>query len=722
MQLRKSTIFLLTLAVALLVATQLTRPSTELALDLDGSSVRYRIADNTFEGRYEANEFKGISIKRSVSAVSETSVEWIKVGDELILSHSPSLFFGGRLYGALPHVESVIPFRQTFGDWSLDRFEGPLQKISKRSFSAPFKLTAQVTGRGSTQLVLHGTNTSLVATIRSGLMDNDLSLCILGAECLYIASFEKPLLASLLGLGNTLCSWGLLATILVLCVKLCSWIANRRKIPACTPTPRDDWPKLSWALASLLALVHFCIAYNFGSGILGGVPHIPDSVVYMEQARTLAYGLLDISFPPNLPHDPFYVLGAVEREGAMTFWYNRFWPFLIAVALRGGFEALLLPLLSAGTVVLLFSFSSATVGRRAALLATTVYSFSPFTITQAGDFMTHVPTSFFILATIEALRVGVSRNGVALFITAGACGAFAFGIRPLTTLALAVASLVWFLPLAYAQKRVLRSALFFLIGACPLLLLLALDNYSITGEALVFPHARYHSADTGLTSLPAGAMLMDSHAAVLSPILFATPVVGLSVALALVPLLLAPHRRVLNLLLMPLSLLAAYHLWPLNGLHGYGPRFLFEATPYLCTLIGLGIVLTWDRIPLPSLRVITLLGALSLFIYNAHALYRELPTYEDYNQISAKVARDLERISKERSIVLVGEGLWQNQGYANMWLDPTLSDFVAIRALPEISWEAVIEQYPHHKRYSLVHGELFHIDSSGNREPFEKTE
>jgi hypothetical protein len=217
-------------------------------------------------------------------------------------------------------------------------------------------------------------------------------------------------------------------------------------------------------------------------------------------------------------------------------------------------------------------------------------------------------------------------------------------------------------------------------------------------------------------------MLMDSHAAVLSPILFATPVVGLSVALALVPLLLAPHRRVLNLLLMPLSLLAAYHLWPLNGLHGYGPRFLFEATPYLCTLIGLGIVLTWDRIPLPSLRVITLLGALSLFIYNAHALYRELPTYEDYNQISAKVARDLERISKERSIVLVGEGLWQNQGYANMWLDPTLSDFVAIRALPEISWEAVIEQYPHHKRYSLVHGELFHIDSSGNREPFEKTE
>jgi hypothetical protein len=92
MQLRKSTIFLLTLAVALLVATQLTRPSTELALDLDGSSVRYRIADNTFEGRYEANEFKGISIKRSVSAVSETSVEWIKVGDELILSHSLRFF------------------------------------------------------------------------------------------------------------------------------------------------------------------------------------------------------------------------------------------------------------------------------------------------------------------------------------------------------------------------------------------------------------------------------------------------------------------------------------------------------------------------------------------------------------------------------------------------------------------------------------------------------
>jgi hypothetical protein len=553
-------------------------------------------------------------------------------------------------------------------------------------------------------------------------MDNDLSLCVLGADCLYVASFQKPLFASLIGLGNTMLSWGLLAIIMALCVQLCSWIAHRIEQRPDTSNSQVDWPKLSWALAFLLAIVHFKIAYTFASHVLGGIPHIPDSVVYMEQARTLAYGLLDITFPNDLPHEPFYALGAVERDGAMTFWYNRFWPFLLAVALRGGFEEFLLPLLSAGTVLLVFSFSSAIAGRRAALVAALIYSFSPFTITQAGDFMTHVPTSFFILGTLEALRMGASRNRAALFIVAGVCCAFAFGIRPLTTVALALAALTWFLPLLCAQRQLLRSSFLFVMGASPLLLLLALDNLSITGEALVFPHARFHSADTGLRSLPAGAVLMDSHAALLSPILFATPVIGLSLGLALVPLVLEPRRRVLNLLVMPLALLAAYHLWPLNGLHGYGPRFLFEATPYLCTLMGLGIVTIWDYIPSRALKVIPFVGFMTLFLYNSHTLTRELPYYENYNEISTKVARTIQRISQGPSILLIGEGHWQTQGYANMWIDPTLSDFVAIRNSPGTHWEAILPHYPRHTRYSITHGNLFQVDSSGQAIPFEETE
>jgi hypothetical protein len=552
-------------------------------------------------------------------------------------------------------------------------------------------------------------------------MDNDLSVCILNAECLYVASFQKPLSDSLLGLTNTIVSWLLLATILCLCVKLCSWIAQRRGNLPCKSSCGVDLPRLSWTFAILLALVHFGLAYGFARGVLGGIPHIPDSVVYMEQARTLAHGLLDITFPPNLPHEPFYTLGAVDRDGSMTFFYNRFWPFLIAVAFRAGLEGFLLPLLSAGTVLLLFSFCSAIAGRRAALVASTVYSFSPFTIIQAGDFMTHVPTSFFILATLETLRLGVSRNRAALFVIAGALGAFAFGIRTLTTVALALAALVWFVPFAYTHRQLLRSSVLFVVGACPLLLLLALDNSSITGDALVFPHARFHSSNGGFKSLAAGAMLMDSQAALLSPILFATPVVGLSLGLVLLPLVLEPHRRALNLMLMPLALLAAYHLWPLNGLHGYGPRFLFEATPYLCMLIGLGVVAIWDHIPSRALKLIPFVGLMTLFVFNAYLLGMELPTYENYNSISDKVARTMEGISRENSVVLIEEGGWQDQGYANMWIDPTLSRFLAIRKSPGIPWEDALRHYPRHKRYSIAHGNLFRIESSGEAVPLEAT-
>ncbi len=722
MQPRSSFLILFALAITLAVGVQLTRPSTELTLELTGTSVRYRVGDNIFEGPYQESELRGLWLQRSVSAVSETAVEWIRLGEEFILPPKRSFFFGGRLYGPSSKVSSVVPYRQTFGDWSRDLFDGELEKVSERSFSIPLHLEAKVTGRGTTQLVLHGTTHALVASVRSGLMNNDLSICIRNADCLYAASYEKPLLASLIGLGNTILSWGLLAVLLALGVKVCSWLAYRMQSHRHVQTSGTAWPKLSWTLAILLALAHFGMAFSFARGVLGGIPHIPDSVVYMEQARTLAYGLLDILLPPQLPHEPFYTLGAVARDGTMTFWYNRFWPFLIALALRVGCEGFLLPLLSTCTAILLFSFSSALVGRRVALVATAVYSFSPFTITQAGDFMTHVPTSFLIVATLEALRVGASRRCAALFLVAGVCGAFAFGIRPLTTVALAVAALVWFLPLAYAQRQVLRASSLFIVGAAPLLLLLGLDNSSITGEALVFPHARFHSPHTGFESLPAGAMLMDSQAALLSPILFATPVVGLSVALALLPLLLTPQRTVLQLLLMPAALLAAYHLWPLNGLHGYGPRFLFEATPYLCTLIGLGIVAIWDQLPSRTLRAALLVGFATLFLFNAHLLQRELPTYEDYNEISVKVARNLERISQEQSVVLVEGELWQNQGYANMWIDPTLSNFVALRKSPDIKWQAVLEHYPHHKRYSLAHGKLFRIDSSGVATPFEDTE
>lgn len=215
---------------------------------------------------------------------------------------------------------------------------------------------------------------------------------------------------------------------------------------------------------------------------------------------------------------------------------------------------------------------------------------------------------------------------------------------------------------------------------------------------------------------------MDSHAALLSPILFATPVIGLSLGLALVPLVLEPRRRVLNLLVMPLALLAAYHLWPLNGLHGYGPRFLFEATPYLCTLMGLGIVTIWDYIPSRALKVIPFVGFMTLFLYNSHTLTRELPYYENYNEISTKVARTIQRISQGPSILLIGEGHWQTQGYANMWIDPTLSDFVAIRNSPGTHWEAILPHYPRHTRYSITHGNLFQVDSSGQAIPFEETE
>jgi hypothetical protein len=204
---------------------------------------------------------------------------------------------------------------------------------------------------------------------------------------------------------------------------------------------------------------------------------------------------------------------------------------------------------------------------------------------------------------------------------------------------------------------------------------------------------------------------MDSQAALLSPILFSTPIVGLSVALALLPLVLAPRPRFFFLLAMPMSLLCAYHFWPLNGLHGYGPRFLFEATPYLCALIGIAIITAWDHLPSSGTRIPYCIGVAALCAFNFASLKRELPLYKGYNGIDDEVARSVQRIAQKPSVVLIEGGSWQDQGYANMWIDPTLSDFVAIQRSPEVAWQRVLEHYPDHERYSIAGGTLSPVTS-----------
>jgi hypothetical protein len=139
-------------------------------------------------------------------------------------------------------------------------------------------------------------------------------------------------------------------------------------------------------------------------------------------------------------------------------------------------------------------------------------------------------------------------------------------------------------------------------------------------------------------------------------------------------------------------------------------------------LIGIGIIASWDRIPSYRFKVVPLFGFSALFVFNAGLLLDELPSYRNYNSISDNVARTVQRISRRPALVLIEGDSWQDHGYANMWIDPTLSDFIAIRKSTETQWEQVLQRYPLHERYSIAAGNVFRVSASGETVPVEENE
>lgn len=718
---------LLWLSAALLFMYHETRPRTDVRLQFGPTAVQGNVAASSFSAPLENFQFSNISIRRHRSMVSESALERLTIDGQEVFEPAAAPFFSGRLLG-LSRVDTEVPFRFNLGDWSHDGFSGRTELIASASHAAPVVVQARLTGRGSVELAFQSVagnsadSAALVLNVRSGLMDNDVSLCWRGGGCLYSGGLVRRWQASIRNLANSALWWLLLASmmgILVTLIEVCAVLCGVLRVHQSSPLKSARWERASWWAVGTAALVHFGLSAWF-SHILGGAPHIPDEVVYLQQARTLAHGSLTVQLPAGLSQRPFRTLGAVEQPGALAFYYNRAWPLLLSGAVRLGIEPYLNPMLSALTVVVMFSWLRHLVGVGAAVFAALTYAVSPFAITQAGSYMTHISTCFLFLAGLEAARRGVCHGRLALLFLAGLLVACAGAIRPLTVVGLALPALVWFLVLAVRHQKFWRASVLGVLGVVPVAVGLLLDNLSITGSALQFPHMKYHGSKYGLAVFAEAAMLMDSTLALLSPILLATPLMGMSCALVMLPLVLRPKFQTVFLLAFGVTLVAVYHTWPHTGLHGYGPRFLFEATPYLCGLVGLGMAVVWERLSLPMLRFGVLLCGIAMLGWNSVQLSKILPTYSEYNGISPRITRWFFERSQEPTIVVIERGAqWFAQGYVNMWLDPTLQRYISLYAPTAAELSAVRARYPNHTVYEIFGGVVHLIGPDGKRQRIE---
>lgn len=425
------------------------------------------------------------------------------------------------------------------------------------------------------------------------------------------------------------------------------------------------------AVLSILAVIQ---SLQTAGNLLDGLPHTPDEVVNLLQARWILQGRLTGDLPacPELEKMPLCAI----RDGRRVGHYPPAWPLILSSGLALGYPALT-PALFHGMLILLLGL----IGRR-----------------MGGEWMGLIAALFGLASPLAALLYssGLSHSGCATLLAlalllilrdrerteespsarrmvfAGAGLALAFGIRPLTALAAAVPMSIYLL--FPGKNRIERSTLKPLsAGALPVLIPILWANALLSGAWWRFPYALAGAPMLSTSYLFEGLRNIDTLLASLPPLLngWFWPLLptglGLPLGMALIPFLLrrsSPEDR----LLLGIAGLILFSLLPVRatGLHGYGPRYLFAACIPLWLLQARSLTLLAEG-ESARRRLSAVLVALALGLSSLLLLPGRLNLYRNYNDVDGRLRRRLASLPKN-SLVLVEPDNWRVWAEVSPWL------------------------------------------------------
>jgi hypothetical protein len=453
-------------------------------------------------------------------------------------------------------------------------------------------------------------------------------------------------------------------------------------------------------------LVFFGVTVYFQEGILGGIPHIPDSAIYYRQAILLRYGLLEVPHAPALPVEAFQANGSViTKSGAILYQQaNHFWPALLALGIALGIPSLVNVLCAAGAVVMIFLVGRELFSPRVGLVAAFCHALSPFSILMAGDFMQHPSTQLFLTAGLYLL-LRFARTGDAWSAAgAGAALAIGFAIRQLTAIGLLAPFLIG---LAFWRWRDLRrkNILWLAVGGSAVAAVMGYDHYVITGSPFGSPHRSIHNLFLSPDNVPQGLSVVSANLGHLLLISFGGPLRGLLLGLAAAGVLLRPSTRTGLLAGSFLGLVAVHSLMIVHGLHGYGPRFLSEGSFAIAILAAVALETMWQQLGARgraafAICVVSAVGA------NLRDLARILPNYRHYNGINTRLFDALAQLNDRRRVVIVSNNSWQDMDIGATLFDPYFRGLIFVHELPDGRHEPAIRGLGPLDIYEVIGGQV----------------
>jgi len=651
-------------AVLLWLAAGAADRRTVVELDSDGGILHLEVAGSRLSAPLALAELTAIEI-RAADSIDPPGGGRIVLGDAR----------GRVLDEGLPRsFRSRSGRLRPLGDWEIDARAAPATVWRRElAVAGPFELRVELRGRflEDLEIVLHGRPGARVA-VRRGLINNDLFLRDAAGRTLAVSSLDPTPLADLGAVAATAARAAAVAALLIAVGGLLA--ASRESRPVPVAVRRRGHALAAAACAVAAAALSGWVALD----VLEGLPHTPDEVVYLLQARWLVEGRLWAEAPGlgDLLTIPYtYPVG--ER---LLPHYPPAWPALLAPGVAAGAPWLVAPLLGGLVVWLLFLTGRELEGSGLGLLAAGLGLLCPLARLLAGSLLSHAAAAAAVLAAVLLALRAESRGSRGAAATAGLAIGLAFALRPLSGAAAA-------LPLAaglVAGPGGRRALPWFGAGLLTAVLPALAANRLITGSPLAFPYALADGPLFALENLTFGLRNLDAlliaDGASLSGwgwgLLPGTWLAALAFALPLVPFLVRRATAGDRLLAAIVLCVMAAHLGTRgHGLHGFGPRYHFEAFAPLLLLTARGLLelARAGTDPRRTARPLAVAGVAALVLVlalpAAAALPGRLALYRGYNGVDGSLAAEVTRRGLVRALIVLPPDEWQGWAMAAPFLE-----------------------------------------------------
>lgn len=318
-------------------------------------------------------------------------------------------------------------------------------------------------------------------------------------------------------------------------------------------------------------------------------PNSADEYGYLFSAKTFLAGRLYNPMPAA--YDLFSFSHIIGKDGKWVSQYQPGWPLMLAAGRGVGLPFwLIAPLCGGALLVALARLGVKDAGKLGACVAVCLVAVSPFFAFNAGSYFAHVPCAVFGLLfcyfAAQFIETGSVRTALLSGVALGVVGL----IRTFDVVIFTVPFAVEFL--RKARWTHYKTLPWMMLGGAPFLLALLYDNYLVTGNPFL------HVMQWGKPLLKIGFPSVDDDGRIhfLPDMLRATflrfgelfewssPAFLAMYGVALCVKARRSQWRFYDFVFP--AIVVAYMAFPVSAGNRYGPRYYFEAYPFMAITIG----------------------------------------------------------------------------------------------------------------------------------------